>query len=138
MNPTGEQKAFLKKTQVAVLATVDSRGQPHAVPMWCLYEDGEFIMSTGPGSQKYKNIENNQNVVLVFDQRDLPYYAVMVHGTAEMELVKSDRVIRMIAEAYLGKEGTEKYFSRRSGGDSVVIRVKPRKFIEYRGISGRS
>ena len=77
-------------------------------------------------------------MVLVFDQRDLPYYAVMVHGTAEMELVKSDRVIRMIAEAYLGKEGTEKYFSRRSGGDSVVLRVNPRKFIEYRGISGRS
>ena len=95
-------------------------------------------MRTGAESQKYKNLESNQNVLLVVYQTDLHYYAVMGHGTAEMELVKSDRVIRMIAEAYLGKEGTEKYFSRRSGGDSVVIRVKPRKFIEYRGISGRS
>ena len=96
-------------------------------------------MSTGPRSQKYKNIENNSNVVLVFDRREPPYYAVMVHGTARLEITSSQDPIRRIATAYLGKEGAERYFAQRGsgGGDSGLIRVTPRKYIEYHGMSGR-
>ena len=36
------------------------------------------------GSQKHRNIERCQDVTLVIDRRDLPYYAVMVQGRAEI------------------------------------------------------
>ncbi len=128
---------FLSKVQVGVLSTVDGKGRPHSVPMWCIYENGEFLMSTGPGSQKCRNIRNNDNVMLVFDQRDLPYYAVMIRGTARLEATQSSELIERIAVAYLGEEMAEKYFGRRSGGgESATIRVTPTKFIEYRGLSG--
>ena len=94
---------FLKKVQVGVLSTVDTRGNPHAVPMWCLYEDGEFVMSTGLGSQKHKNIQNNENVMLVFDQRETPYYAVMVRGIARLETVRSLEPIQRIAPGVPGR-----------------------------------
>jgi len=79
-----EREAFLRGANVAVLSTVDSRGRPHAAPVWYLYDDGVFRISTGEGSQKHRNIVANPNISLVIDQRELPYYAVMVQGTAEI------------------------------------------------------
>lgn len=131
-------EGFLKQVQVGVLSTVDTRGRPHAIPMWCIYEDGEFVMSTGLGSQKYKNIKNNENVMLVFDQRETPYYAVMVRGIARLETVHSIDTIKGIATAYLGEEGANKYLGDRpDDAESATIRVTPTKFIEYHGLSGR-
>ncbi len=138
MQPSEHIEEFLKKVQVGVLSTVDTKGRPHSIPMWCLYEDGEFVMSTGLGSQKYKNIKNNENVMLVFDQRETPYYAVMVRGIARLETVHSVATIKGIATAYLGEEGANKYLGDRpDNAESATIRVKPTRFIEYHGLSGR-
>ena len=138
MQPSEYIEEFLKKVQVGVLSTVDTKGRPHSIPMWCLYEDGEFVMSTGLGSQKYKNIKNNENVMLVFDQRETPYYAVMVRGIARLETVHSVATIKGIATAYLGEEGANKYLGDRpDNAESATIRVKPTRFIEYHGLSGR-
>ena len=138
MQPSEHIEEFLKKVQVGVLSTVDSRGRPHSIPMWCLYEDGEFVMSTGIGSQKHKNIQNNENVMLVFDQRETPYYAVMVRGIARVETAHNTELIQHIARSYLGEEGANRYLSGRSyGTESATIRVRPTRFIEYHGLSGR-
>ena len=106
--------------------------------MWYLYEDGVFIMSTGLRSQKYRNIEHNGEAMVVFDQRTLPYYAVMAQCTAEVTPGVPPDMHRKLAIRYLGEEGARKYLARTGDGDSATIRLKPRKFIEYHGISGRS
>ncbi|MDP9180947.1 MAG: pyridoxamine 5'-phosphate oxidase family protein, partial [Chloroflexota bacterium] len=85
-----EREAFLREANVAVLSTVDTRGRPHAAPVWYLYDDGVFRISTGDGSQKHRNILANPNISLVIDQRALPYYAVMVQGTADIGPAFSD------------------------------------------------
>ncbi|HSP54227.1 MAG TPA: pyridoxamine 5'-phosphate oxidase family protein [Dehalococcoidia bacterium] len=56
---TESQSSFLDEANVAVLATVDQRGRPHAAPVWYLWDDGELVISTGRGSQKHRNIEAN-------------------------------------------------------------------------------
>ena len=138
MQPSKQIKEFLNKVQVGVLSTVDLKGRPHSIPMWCLYDDGEFVMSTGIGSQKHKNVLNNENVMLVFDQRETPYYAVMVRGIARVETASNTELIQRIATAYLGEEGANKYLGGRDyGTESATIRVKPTRFIEYHGLSGR-
>ena len=138
MQTSKQIEEFLSNVQVGVLSTVDSQGRPHAIPMWCIYEDGEFVMSTGLGSQKHKNIQNNENVMLVFDQRETPYYAVMVRGIARLETVHSTETIQRIAQAYLGEEGANRYLGGRpADAESATIRVTPTKFIEYHGLSGR-
>ena len=138
MQTSKQIEEFLSNVQVGVLSTVDSQGRPHAIPMWCIYEDGEFVMSTGLGSQKHKNIQNNENVMLVFDQRETPYYAVMVRGIARLETVHSTETIQRIAQAYLGEEGANRYLGGRpDDAESATIRVTPTKFIEYHGLSGR-
>ncbi|HEV8574501.1 MAG TPA: TIGR03618 family F420-dependent PPOX class oxidoreductase [Dehalococcoidia bacterium] len=132
-----ERDAFLQESHVAVLATVDRRGRAHAAPIWYLYDDGVFIMSTGRGSQKHRNIEGNPEVTLVIDQRTLPYYALMARGAVEIgpPLSSEDRL--RIVRRYLNEEQTTRYMERMSGQDSISLRLKPRKMIEFTGRAGR-
>ena len=132
-----ERDQFLKEPNVAVLATVGPAGA-HAVPIWYLYEQGVFLMSTGRGSQKHRDLERNPNVTLVVDRRTLPYYAVMARGTAEVGPQLSDEERLRMYVRYLGEEMGRAYVARGSGDDSVSIRLRPRKFIEYHGRAGRT
>ncbi len=133
-----EIEEFLKEPNVAVLATVDSKGRAHAAPIWYLYEDGVFLMATGRGSQKRRNMERNPEVTLVIDRRTLPYYAVMVQGRAEIGPRLSEEERLRMATRYLGDELGRAYIARTQGEDSNSIRLRPRKVIEYHGRAGRS
>ena len=137
MSANEAQETFLKEGNVAVLATVDRRDRPHAAPIWYLYEDGEFIMSTSRGSQKHRNIEANPEVTLVIDRRSLPYYYLTARGTAEIGPALSQADRARIASRYLNEEQTRRYLERMSGLESVSIRLKPRRLIEFNGQAGR-
>ena len=132
-----DREEFLKQANVAILATVDGSGRPHAAPNWYLYEDGVLLMSTGGGSQKHRNIERHADVTLVVDKRTLPYYALMVHGRAEIGPPLSDEERRRMAVRYLGEEIAEAYLARTRGGSSVSIRLRPANIIEFNGQAGR-
>ena len=137
MSARDEKEEFLKEANVAVLATVDRKGRAHAAPIWYLYDEEVFVMASGRGSQKHRNVEANPNVTLVIDRRTLPYYAVMARGAAETgpRLSEADR-LRM-AIRYLGDELGRAYIQRTSGEDSITIRLRPRRIIEYNGRAGR-
>jgi PPOX class probable F420-dependent enzyme len=132
-----EREQFLKEPNVAILATVGPAGA-HAVPIWYLYEDGAFLMSTGRGSQKHRDLERNPNVTLVVDRRTLPYYAVMARGAVEIGPGLDVATRRRIAGRYLTEAQLEAYMARASDGESVSIRLNPRKLIEYHGRAGRA
>ena len=136
MSEAGREE-FLKQANVAILATVGPAGA-HAVPIWYLYEDGAFVMSTGRGSQKHRDIERNPNVTLVVDRRTLPYYAVMARGAVEIGPGLDVATRRRIAGRYLTEAQLEADMARASEGESVSIRLRPRKFIEYHGRAGRT
>ena len=132
-----EREELLKQPNVAVLATVDRRGRAHAAPVWYLYEDGVFIIGTGRGSQKHRNIEAHPEVALVVDRRTLPYYAVMIQGTAEIGPPLSQETRLRLAVRYLGEEMGRGYIASQPNVDAVSIRLRPRKFMEYGGVAGR-
>jgi hypothetical protein len=138
MTQQEDREEFLKQANVAVLATVGTGGRAHAAPIWYLYEDGDFIMSTGRGSQKHRNVERRPEVTLVVDDRSLPYYAVMVQGAAEIGPRLSDEARLRMAVRYLGEELGRAYIARVSAEDSVTIRLRPRKHIEFHGRAGRT
>jgi PPOX class probable F420-dependent enzyme len=130
-------EAFLREPNLAVISTVGPGGRPHALPIWYVYEDGAIIMITGRGSQKHRNIERNPEVAVTVDRRTLPYYAVMVQGKAEIGAQPSDELRLTIAERYLGEELGRRYVASGSGAGTVTIRLRPRRFVEYHGVSGK-
>ena len=132
-----DQERFLQEANVAVLATVDSKGRAHAAPIWYLYEDGVFLMSTGKGSQKHRNVETHPDVTLVVDRRTLPYYALMVQGRVEIGPPVSEEERSRIASRYLSEEQTRTYLAGTQSENSVSIRLRPRKIIEFQGRAGR-
>src|SRR3970282_167470 len=118
-----EREEFLKQANVAVLATVGPAGA-HAVPIWYLYEDGIFLMSTARGSQKHRDLERDQKVTLVIDRRTLPHYAVVVRGTLEVGPALDVATRRRIAGRYLNEQQLEAYMARVPDGDSVALRLR--------------
>jgi PPOX class probable F420-dependent enzyme len=130
------RESFLAGAHVAILGTVDSRGRPHATPVWYLYDDGAFRISIGAGSQKHRNIAANPSVSLVVDQGELPYYAVMVQGEAVIGPQFSDEDSLRLAVRYLGKDMGKAYASRTNAEESISLTVRPRKLLVYDPMPG--
>ena len=142
MNQLENREEFLKGPNVAVLATVTPKGNPHAVAIWYLYEDEVFVMNADPSSQKLRNIQANPNVTLVIDRRSLPYYSVMAQGVAEGGPALSEETRLKLAVRYLGEELAQGYMARMRGAGnmdgSASIRLRPTKVMEFLGTSGRA
>lgn len=126
-----DRERFLMEPNIAVLATQGADGQPHAAPVWYLYEDGEFMVATDKGGQKHKDVERSPKVTLVVDRRELPYHAVMVRGSAEVAPPLDDEQRLRLAIRYLGEELGRQYASQ-GAGDVVTLRIRSAKFIEYK------
>ena len=62
----------------------------------------------------------------------------MAQGRAEIGPRLSDGSRRRMAVRYLGEELARAYLERVSGEDSVTIRLRPRKLIEFNGRAGRT
>jgi PPOX class probable F420-dependent enzyme len=137
MQEQDDREQFLQQAHLAVLVTLGPGHRLHAMPVWYLYEDGMFIILTGRGSQKHRNIARHQDITLVIDRRDLPYYAVMVQGTATIGPTPSPELRHRMAVRYLGEERGAAYTARRLDADSVTIQVRPEKCVEYHGVAGR-
>jgi PPOX class probable F420-dependent enzyme len=137
MSCVADTQGFLAEANIAVLSTVDAQGRPHAAPVWYLYEGGDFLISTGRGSRKHRNIEANANISLTVDKRTLPYFAVMARGRAELGAGFSEEQRLRLAIRYLGERLGHAYVERTSAEDSVTIRLHGAKLIEYHGRAGR-
>ena len=126
-----ERDAFLAQPHVAILATIGPNQCPHAVPVWYLYKAGEFTLTMQRGSQKHRNIERCPNVSLVVDRRERPYYAVTAMGVAEMGASPTREWFLRLAVHYLGAEEGATYTASHDLANSVIIRLRPSKYILY-------
>jgi hypothetical protein len=131
-----EQLKFAAEVNVAVLATVDGKGRPHATPIWYMLDGDEIVLSVGDGGQKHRNLERNPEVTLVIDSRKVPYYAIMVAGRMEIGPPPNDEERLALATRYLGEEVGKRYVEMTAANDSVSLRLKARKVMEFNGRAG--
>ncbi len=85
-----KRDAFIAEPRTAVFSTVDARGRSHAVPVWYLWQDGEFRVVTERGSQKHRNAERTGRAALTIV--DGPRY-VMAEGP--VRVVDRFRTLRL-------------------------------------------
>lgn len=79
---------LLASTTLMRLAYAGAHGQPHVVPIWCRYADGEFVVVTGPRADKARPIAERPRVSFTIDTDRAPYRALLVDGVATVEPVE--------------------------------------------------
>lgn len=131
-----EQRKFAAEVNVAVLATVDGKGRAHATPIWYMLDGDEIVMSVGRGGQKHRNVERNPEVTLVIDSRKVPYFALMVAGKIEIGPAPTEEDRLALATRYLGEDLGKRYVEMTAANDSVSLRLKERKVMEFNGGAG--
>jgi PPOX class probable F420-dependent enzyme len=131
-----KKEKLLNEANIIVFTSLDAKGRPHSTPVWYLYDNGEIIISVGKDEQKHKNVLRNPNVSVVIDRRQMPYYAVMIQGTAEVGpgLSKEDRL--RLAVRYLGEDLGKRYVEMTPDQQDVTLRILPRKVIDYDPMPG--
>ena len=87
---------FLRKQKILHLATIDSRGVPHLVPVWYKYIGKKFYIGTNTKTAKAKNIAKNKKVCFCVDVGVWsPIDGVM--GTGKAKIITQQNMVKKIA-----------------------------------------
>ncbi len=93
----------------AHLATIDPRGFPRVTPIWFVWADGAFYMTSVEGQPHLRNIDRQ----------------VKGYGEAELFPDEAGEWTRRITLKYIRGEAADATAARRAAMPRVVIRLRP-------------
>ena len=118
----------------AHLATTDPDGYPRITPLWFLYEDGAFRMTSVEGQPHLRNIDADPRAAICVDVEERqardghrPNRRFRAQGRAELARDKDGTWTRRITQKYL--PGDEAAADRRSSMPRVVITLRPERLV---------
>ncbi len=123
-----ERQEFVATAQGAVLATVDSEGRAHAVPVIYLYENGEFLVLTDRGSQKQRNCERTGRAALCINGWPKFLY-VTVEGPVRIEDPVSYETRLRLHTRYRGEEAALKATADGAHERMVAVVLTPERWM---------
>ena len=131
MKLTKTELDFVEPARVARLATVDSKGNLHNVPICPVVADGRFYVGTEAGAKKVRNVQANANVALVFDDYTECWSllrGVLIQGHARIVGKQEFRVLRKkFYEKFLQYE----HAAPLGEADSAIIEIVPQKKFSW-------
>jgi hypothetical protein len=81
---------LLQSSSPAKLAYTWTDGTPRLVPMWFHWDGRQVVLASAFHAPKLAALSQNPNVALTIDTNDFPYHALMVRGTAAVQVM--DRI----------------------------------------------
>ena len=132
MSMTQEEiDAFLSEPRLCHFATVDADGNPRVRPLWYLWRDGVFWLTTRRRVRHTgRDLESKPRVALSVASEERPYRAVVVHGTPEI-LEKDRDILTAIAVRYGREKGLAFADEAMVQRDRVVMRLSPDELISW-------
>jgi PPOX class probable F420-dependent enzyme len=97
---------ILKGRRYAVFATTDDDGTIHTTPVWYLFEEGKFYVSTSPSSRKARNALARPNATILVDVRE-PGREIWVSAAGQVEIIRggqSNAINLKVVSRYLTEE----------------------------------
>jgi PPOX class probable F420-dependent enzyme len=135
LTPT-EVGALLALDIPAHLATIDADGFPRITPLWFLWDEGAFYMTSVKGQPHLRNIERDPRVALCVDveEREVvdghrPNRRIRAQGEAELAPDDGGTWTRRITLKYVRGEEGERAAERRAPMARVVIRLLPVRLL---------
>ena len=129
---------FLSYILIARIATVDTDGHPHVVPVWYGWDGESLWISAFRSTQKVRNIQHNPMISVAIDTttNHVDNQAVVLEGRAE--LVEGPREflreqITWIYTRYLGEEGVLKEEPQGwiHDDENLLIKLTPEKVMSW-------
>jgi nitroimidazol reductase NimA-like FMN-containing flavoprotein (pyridoxamine 5'-phosphate oxidase superfamily) len=130
-----EREKFLADLHVGVVSLNDPGRGPLTAPIWYAYEPGgELRFITDRTSRKGRLLAEGARVSLCAQTETPPYKYVSVEGPiVAIEPSDLERDTRPMAHRYLGPELGDRYVEEtadeRAAGGSVLVRVRPERWL---------
>ncbi|MHA1991717.1 MAG: pyridoxamine 5'-phosphate oxidase family protein [Candidatus Hodarchaeales archaeon] len=121
----------LKNSRHYWIATTNSIGNPHLMPIWGIWFNGNFFFSTGRRSRKLLNIIKNPYCVITTEDPEEP---VIMEGVCEKisDLELMEKVLKVYREKYnIPIKPSKHGITDDQGKSAPVFRVKPQKIIAW-------
>ena len=133
---TGEIAALLALDVPARLATIDQQGFPHVTPLWFVWEDGAFHLTSLSDRPHLRRLERNPRAGLCIDVEqaeredgERPNRQVRAVGEAELFPDPGGTWTRRVTEKYVRGPGAASRRAARAADERVVIRIRPSRLV---------
>lgn len=120
----------------AHLATVDPTGFPRVLPLWFLWEEGIFYMSSGPKSRHVQDLARDSRAGLCItveeDQTQTgyrPFRQIMVQGYAQVQPDLDGTWAGKLIRKYIAGQAGEVRVKLEAKKPHVVITLRPERFL---------
>ena len=123
----------------AHLATIDPDGYPRITPIWFLWEDGVFRMTSVEGRPHLRNLARDARAAVCVDTEAREAVTgirasrrVRAQGLAETSRDDAGHWTRRITLKYVGGSDGEAAAERRASMPRVVITLRPERVLAQR------
>jgi nitroimidazol reductase NimA-like FMN-containing flavoprotein (pyridoxamine 5'-phosphate oxidase superfamily) len=136
--PLSDQEidAVLALDVPARFATLDAEGFPHVTPLWFVWEDGAFHLTSYSDRPHLRRLAANPRAGLCVDVErparedgERPNLQVRATGRAELFPDEGGAWTRRIDEKYVRAPAGASHASARTAHPRVVIRLRPNRLL---------
>ncbi len=120
----------------AHLATLDPAGFPRILPLWFLWEDGSFYLSSGPQSRHVQDLARDPRAGLCITVEEgqtetgyRPFRQIMVRGYAQVQPDTDAIWARKLIGKYITGQAGVVRAKLEAGRPHVVIVLRPERFL---------
>ena len=126
-----EVARFAEQPLLAILSTVNRDGSPQSTPVWYMYDQGRFKVTSRGDRVKVRNIRGDPRVSLVVIDTAANGDPLAVSGTAEVVETGGDDFTYMMARRYEGRKRGDREaerlieIARSLGQPRVIVEITP-------------
>jgi PPOX class probable F420-dependent enzyme len=131
-----EIEALLALDVPARLATLDRDGFPHVTPLWFLWSDGAFYMTSVADRPHLRRLAANPRAGVLVDTEDAerddgqrPNRQVRAIGEAQVFSDSGGQWTTRITEKYVRGAGAAASIASRAADQRVVVRLRPARIV---------
>ncbi len=131
-----ERADLLNLAIPAHLATLDPAGFPRIIPIWFLWEDGSFYLSSGPQSRHVQDLARDPRAGLCITVEEgqtetgyRPFRQIMVRGYAQVQPDTDEIWARKLIGKYITGQAGMLRAKLIAGEPLVVIVLRPERFL---------
>ena len=127
-----ELEAFLAEVRLAHLATVSPEGRPSIRPVWYLWAEGAFWMTTRLRARVGgRDIARGSEVALSIASDQRPYRAVLARGTPEVWVEDREAWLDRLSVRYGDREGRAWLAHALQEPDRACLRLVPEVLLTW-------